>query len=137
MKRTGKPIYVEAFSTERAEIKVSFSVQDIVLSLQNELKKRLLKKGFQLSESENETVIISGEFVIINEGSQLFRWFTGPLGVGYTKLELEGTVKENGKEINNFNFSKKGRLGVFGGNSKNLLMSSANRISKDIVKLLI
>ena len=137
MKKTSKPIYVETFSTERAGIKVSFSVQDIVTNLQNELKKRLQKEGFQLSESENESMVISGEFVMINEGNQFLRWFIGPFGVGATKLEIEGTIKEDGKEIKKFNFSRKGRGGIFGGSSKNLLISNISGISKDIIRLLI
>lgn len=136
MEKTNKPICVEPFSTDGAGIKVSFSEQEIVLKLQNELKQRLQKQEFQLTESKNDSLIISGDFIMINEGSQFLRWFIGPFGVGATKLELEGTIKEDGKVINTFSFSRKGRGGFFGGSSKNLLMNNARGIAKDIIRLI-
>jgi len=136
MKSTIKSVCVKTFSTERAGIKVSFSEKEIVTSFQDELKKRFQKEGFQLSETENDAVTISGEFVMINEGNQFLRWFIGPFGVGSTKLEIEGSIHANGKELEKFNYSRKGRGGLFGGNGKGLLKGNAAGIAKDIVKLL-
>ncbi len=135
MKSISKPIFVEAFSTEKTTIKVSFPEQTIVLKLQDELKKRFMKKGFKLSESENDSIMIKGEFVMINEGNRFLRWLLGLFGVGSTKLQIAGIIKENGQELNSFNYSRKGKMGFLGGQGKNLLMSNACGISIDIVKL--
>ena len=136
MSDLNRPVHVKAFATDRAGIKIPFSEQKIVDVLKGHIKSRVEKEGFQMSESAVDTLVIDGEFVIIDQGNQFLRWLIGPFGVGCTKLEVEGSLKVNDNVHKKFSYSRKGRGGFFGGNSENLLMNSCRGISKEIVNLL-
>jgi uncharacterized lipoprotein YajG len=129
-----KTIKVSKFGTQNTAVKTKFPVDSIVVSLEQELKNRLTKQGY--SVAPGGTVAVQGEFVMIDEGSRFLRWFIGPFGVGATKLEVEGTVTENGKELKSFNLKQKGYGGLGGGNSQQLLTGSTRTIAKKIVKLM-
>ncbi len=129
-----KTIKVSQFGTKNTAVKAKFPVDSIVVSMEQELKNRLTKQGY--SVAPGGTVAVQGEFVMIDEGSRFLRWFIGPFGVGATKLEVEGTITENGKELKSFNLKQKGYGGFGGGNSQQLLTGSTRTMAKKIVKLM-
>ena len=129
-----KSIQVKKFNTTNAAVKAKFNITGVADILDAELKNRLTKQGY--SVSEKGAITIQGEFVMINEGSRFLRWFIGPFGAGATKLEVEGKILEGNKELQNFNLKQKGYGGFGGGNSENLLKGSAKTIAKKVVKLL-
>ncbi len=129
-----KSIQVSKFGTKNTAIKTKFSVDPIVATMEQELKKRLSKQGYSVAPSGSVT--IQGNFVMINEGSRFLRWFIGPFGAGTTKLEVEGKITEKGKELKSFNLKQKGYGGFGGGNSQQLLLGSTRGIAKKIVKLM-
>ncbi len=129
-----KSVQISKFGTNNTAVKAKFAVDSIVVNMENALKNRLIKQGY--SVDGKGTVAITGDFVMIDEGNRFLRWFIGPFGVGATKLEVEGKITENGKEVKNFYLKQKGYGGFGGGNSQQLLVGSTRGIAKKIVKLM-
>jgi hypothetical protein len=130
----GTAISVKKFDMANAAVKADFSTDFLADLLAQELTKRVGKEGFNTSGSANYS--IEGRFTLINQGSRFMRWFIGPFGAGATKCEVEGSIKEDGRELTSFCFLQKGYGGFGGGNSSMLLSLSITTLAKRIAKLL-
>lgn len=134
---SGKHIFIKPFSSENAHVRLtSISVGEIVAVISDELKKLIQKAGHVVTVKENGGISVEGDVVLIDEGKRFLRYLFGPLGIGATKLEVEGTIRSKGGAVHDFRIKKKGLGGIGGGNSELLLEYSARRAARKISKLI-
>jgi NAD+--asparagine ADP-ribosyltransferase len=131
-----KPIYIKNFDKENAAVKSKGSIDEVISSFQEEIKKRLEKAGYSLNDNPDGAVVIEGDFIKINEGNRFLRWFIGPFGVGAAKVEIEGVIRDGEKKISDFYLKGKGRGGLYGGKGANMLNAAAKGVAKNLAKLL-
>jgi hypothetical protein len=134
---SGKHIFIKPFSSENAHVRLtSISAGEIAAVISYELKKLIQKAGYVVTVEENGGISVEGDVILIDEGKRFLRYLFGPLGIGATKLEIEGTIRSNGGAVHDFRIKKRGLGGVGGGNSELLLENSARRAARKINKLI-
>lgn len=132
-----KRVCIKPFNSENAAVKLkSNATGEIVSAISRELKRLAEKAGNFVTDEDSVEISIEGDVVMIDEGSRFMRYFIGPFGVGATKLEVEGKIKNRGMPVHDFHFKEKGLGGIGGGNSEDLLENSARRVARKINKLI-
>lgn len=128
----GKFFRLQPFSTANTVVKAKFDTSEITNHFQETLNSQLEKNGLTIYQGQGEAqIMIRGQVVTVNEGNRWLRYFLTFLG-GKTVFEAEGEVLVNGVPAGEVHSVKKSGIGIFGGNSKNLLKSNAKSAAKDI-----
>jgi hypothetical protein len=125
-----RAVVVRKFKLENAAVKAEFDVGRVADTLHDELKRLITKKGYRLTLDGSDSITIDGSFVIIDEGNRFLRYLLAGM-FGAAKVEVEGTIKDNGTSTP-FSFSAKGYAGLFGGSGERLLVSGTKTLAKKV-----
>jgi len=118
-------------SDSGAALTLSFDAAQITTEMKTSIERRLLKKGVAVRWSDQET---SSELLIrvvaIDQGNQFLRWllpFIAP-----AVLDVEGQVALGGSTPQQFHYTQRAQVGLFGGSAQSMLKVCAQRVADKI-----
>jgi hypothetical protein len=125
---------IKPFNYDRVVHKSSFHLSEITNFFYDNLEKymkKVMPSGGYINEN---TFIINGRFININEGYRTYRWLF-PFIAGKTLFEIGGEIIVDDNKVENFHVGARRSTGfLFGGSSARLLKSSAKRCAKKTAK---
>jgi len=96
------------------------------------------KTPVQAGSGSGHALLIKGQVIELDPGSRSARWAAG-MGAGATRAKITGEVAEadTGKVLLRFTHEKRAGsgMGFAGGNSKNLMLKSAEHVGEDLGKV--
>jgi len=143
MEAQGLTFFVDPLNTQGATIKFKGDANKVVTAFQDELCKRLQKKGLVLLtpgiDPENAHVRISPRIVQIDEGNRALRYFL-TFFAGHAVFEVEGQSKVMDLAPLDLYHRARQAGGLFGGSSDGLLVlcakSAAGKFAGETLKAL-
>lgn len=131
---TQTPLTISGFDGSGATIITKFPEQEIIRVFLDALQAEWTKRTRKMTVAA--PVAVQGNFIKIDEGNRWLRYFLTFLA-GHAILEVEGTLFYNGQQVDVFHLTKRQVMGIFGGDSKEMLKLCAKAAAADIVKKLI
>jgi hypothetical protein len=137
-RRPGLPPCHLVFITQGADVNCQFDPSPALQSLANGFAVAL-KKQFDVYLVPPPHAGVPTAFVriiAVDEGNRLLRYFLG-IFFGATTYEVEGNVIGPRGQSTPFHFKQRGRIGMFGGDSLNLLKAGGVWLGKKVGKALL
>ena len=135
MPTTATACVVEPFSTANAALNSSSDPAVLAAQFHSVLVQELSKRGVTPKESHpllsRPTYAVEGSFVQIDEGDRALRYFLSFLA-GAAFLEVKGWLFQGDMPVIELHARTSQSIGVFGGDSKRMLLTCAAAAGKQI-----